>query len=506
MKSRTCCLIALLSLSSLAECYVTPRGLPPTRQTQWLNKLTDDICESPPGSDLIDGAPEVMRGWSMSKQVTPENAVTVELLVKRLVDESKAGNRDAKPTTLDYNIMLSLWVRSRGGIFAAERCEQILTTMQQLYSESGDKNVQPNVQSFKSVLLAWKNAGVSFQTHRAQRLLEWMVRLYKDGENDLCLPDSDCFELVLQIWSRSQDSQAALMAEQLLVLQEKLAEAAHSPKLKPTTLSFNAVLSAWGRKVSQDPKDYSKMCGVLDLMEKLYHVEGDKRVEPDRCTYNIVLCALAKGSSAEAAEKADSILRSVELNYKAEKLPWQPDAILFNAVTGSWARSDTAGAYRKARSVLDRQLYLYNEHGCEECKPDVIGFTSVLASCASEPKRQEKIKAFHVALATFQQLENNAEEYGSPNHVTYGTMLKACARLLPNGSAERKKWNKYFFNKCIASGMVGGMVLGRVREAASKEECNRLMKGHSKNSLPESWTCNVREKSDYRRNPTSKKH
>jgi hypothetical protein len=155
---------------------------------------------------------------------------------------------------------------------------------------------------------------------------------------------------------------------------------------------------------------------------------------------------------------------------------------------------------------LDRQLYLYNEHGCEECKPDVIGFTSVLASCASEPKRQEKIKAFHVALATFQQLENNAEEYGSPNHVTYGTMLKACARLLPNGSAERKKWNKYFFNKCIASGMVGGMVLGRVREAASKEEYNMLMKGHSKNSLPESWTCNVREKSDYRRNPTSKKH
>lgn len=505
VRNITCSLIALLSLSSFTEGYVNNRGLPAAKQIQWLNKLTGDICESPPGSELIHGAPEVMKGWSASKKVTAENAVSVELLVKRLVDESKAGNPDTKPTTADYNVMMSLWVRSRGGVFAAERCEQILTTMQQLYSQSGDKSMQPDLESFKSVLLAWKNAGVSFQTHRAQRLLEWMVRLYKDGENDLCLPDSYCFDIVLQIWSRSQDPQAAAKAEQLLVFQEKLAQATHSSKLKPSTFSFNAVLGAWGRKFSTDPTDMTKICGVLDLMENLYHVKGDKRVEPDRCTYNIILCALAKGSNAKTAEKADSILRSVEKSYKAGKLPWQPDAFLFNSVTGSWARSDTSGAYRKARSVLDRQLHLYTEHGCTECKPDVIGFTAVLSSCASEPKRQERVKAFHVALATFQQLEKNTEQFGSPNHVTYGTMLKACARLLPNESAERKKWTKYFFKKCVDSGMVGGMVLARVREAASKEQYKNLMQGYSKNSLPDSWTCNVHEKNEYRRNPSTKK-
>eukprot|EP00980_Cylindrotheca_fusiformis_P006973 scaffold1469_cov119-Cylindrotheca_fusiformis.AAC.17 len=511
MKSRTSSWIALifLSVSTLLlgiEGYMNNRGLPPMKQKQWLSQLTGDICESPPGSQLINGAPQVMKGWSTSKKVTAENAVSVELLVKRLVDESKAGNQNAKkPTTEDYNVMLSLWERSRGGVFAAERSEQILTTMQQLYSESGDETVQPDVNSFKSVLLAWKNSGVSFQTHRAQRVLEWMVRLYNDGENDLCLPDSECFDIVMQVWSRnsSRDPQAAEKAEQLLIFQQKLAEATQSPMLQPTTYSFNAVLNALGKKFAKDPTDdMTKLCNVLDLMEHLHQVDGDKRVEPDRCSYNIVLFALAKGASATTASKADSILRSIEQQYKAGALNWEPETVLFNAVIGSWARSDTTGAYRKARSVLDRQLYLYNEHDCHDCKPDVIGFTSVLSSCASEPKRQERLKAFHVALATFQHLEKNIEEFGSPNHVTYGTMLKACARLLPNDSAERKKWTRTFFKKCIASGMVGGMVLSRVREAAfSKEEYAKLMKGHSKNSLPESWTCNVHEKSEYRQNP-----
>lgn len=492
-------LLTLLSLS-LAEGYVTFKTyMPASKQRQNLIQLTGDICEAPTGSHLIESAPEVLRGWSMSKSVTADHAIAVESLLKRLVDESKAGNLEVNPNTDDYNVMLSVWERSRGGVFAAERCEQILTTMQQLFEETGDAGIQPNLDSFKHVLLAWKNSGVPFNTHRTQRLLEWMVRLYDAGKNQLVLPDSETFDIVLQIWSRSQGSAAAENAERLLILQQKLSQATKSSKLRPTTLSFNAVLSAWARKYPNESNDWTRLTNILALMERLA-TEGDDRVVPDRCTYNIVLCALAKGFNPKAATEADSILRRVEDNFKAGKLSWNPDAILFNAVTGSWAHSDSTGAYRKAKSVLDRQMHLYKEHDCYECKPDVIGFTSVLSSCASEPKRQEKFKAFNVALGTFQQLEKNAEEFGAPNHVTYGTMLKACARLLPPKSPERKKWTTYFFNKCVEAGMVGGMVLGRVREAASPQEYKELLRGHSKNSLPFSWTCNVQEKNKYRRN------
>jgi hypothetical protein len=492
------CTLLLLSFS-LAEGYVTYKThIPATRQVQWLSKLTSDICESQPGSDLIEAVPEVMKGWSTSKEVTAENAVAVESLVKRLVDEGKAGNLEANPTTADYNVMLRLWERSRGGGFAAERCEQILMKMQELY-ESGDSNVQPNVESFKSVLRTWRISGVSFNSLRAQRLLEYMIRLYSDGKNDLVLPDSDCFDIVLQIWSRSSYTKAPKQAEKLIGIMGQLADETESNRLRPTTRSFNAVLSTWARSLNQS-KDWNRLCEILAFMEKLYYVEGNERVEPDRCTYNIVLCALAKKFDSKTASKADTILRSLEGKYKSGKLSWEPDAILFNAVTGCWAHSDTSGAYRKARSILDRQLILYKNNGCQACKPDVIGFTSVLSCCASEPDGRERQKAFYVALATFLQLENRSDELGSPNHVTYGTMLKACARLLPNGSAERRKWTKFFFEKCSASGMVGGMVLSRVREAATTKDYKELMQGHTKRSLPDAWTRKVQERSEYRRN------
>jgi len=488
-------LLVVIALITDVESYVTFKTyIPPTKQRQWLTKLTNDICESPTGSRLIDTAPEVLRGWSASKDVTAENAMAVESLFKRLVDESKAGQRDVNPTTIEYNIVLNLWVKSKGGgVFAAERCEQILTTMQQLRHRTDDYSVQPNLESFKSVLLAWKRSNVPFAPVRAQRLLEWMIRLYEAGEND-ALPDSDCFDIVLQTWSRSDHPKAADKAESLLLTQDKLSQIVHSHKLRPTTLSFNAVLNAWAKKVSKEtPESSRKLVALLGLMEHLHFERGNRRVEPDRCTYNIVLTALAKGRCEGTARQADEILRSIESRHGSGRLSWQPDAFLFNSAICAWAHADVPGAYRKAQSILDRQANLHRK-GCDECEPDVIGFTSVLGSCASEPKKSEREKAFLVALSTFLTLERNPA-FGTPNHVTYGTMLKACARLLPADSPERAKWTKRYFRKAKDEGMVGSMVLGRLREACTtKEQYERLMSGHAENSVPEEWTRNVHER------------
>ena len=128
-----------------------------------------------------------------------------------------------------------------------------------------------------------------------------------------------------------------------------------------------------------------------------------------------------------SAQKAESILRRVEDGAIEGNTKLVPDTILYNSVISCWSRMSETGTYRKARSVLDRQIHQHQEMNNSKCKPDVYGFTSVLASCAMEPK--EKYKAFQVALATFQQLRHS-DSYGAPNHVTYGTMMKCCARLI----------------------------------------------------------------------------
>ena len=542
MSFRIGLLLSFLSFSTFVESYVNYKTyLPSPIQVKWLKKLTMDISECPTLSeDMLDDAPKVMKGWSTfllssssyNKKVGAENAVAVEALIKRLVSVSEVDKSHLLPTTLDYNIMLNLWVRSGEGVFAAERCEQILTTMQEVHESNGA--VQPNLESFKAILLAWKYSNVPFKTYRAQRILEWMIRLYRDGKNDLALPDSECFEIVLQLWSRSDDPEAATKAERLLGEMDRLAKETHhhensnnnNNNLKPTTYSFNAVLGAWSRKSRREgssnnnnniASSTARLCDVLSIMERLEMA--------DLASYHIVMSALARScSNTESLEdgmkkqkrnnnskeliarKAESFLRSVEDKCKDGTLSWKPDEILFNSAMSCWSHCDTPGAYRKARSVLDRQLNLYNSGKFPSCKPDVIGFTSVLSSCASEPSPKERQKAFYVALATFQQLEKKSHIFGSPNHVTLGTMLKACARLLPNGSLERKKWTKYFFEQSKARGLVGGMVLSRVREAASSpDEYRELMQGHTKNSLPQKWNDNVHEMNVYRRNPQKNK-
>ena len=500
-------LLSVFQAPLYANAYITSYAAVPVKQkVAWLKKLTGDICESPTGElsdEMIQATPEIMKGWRSSKVSGTENAIAVEGLVKRIIDENKAGNpKVVPPSTFDYNCLLEGWARSGAGSFAAERGEQILTEMEERYQD-GDINVQPDLSSFKAVLMAWRESGSSYSAHRAQRVLSWMLRLYEEGTNERVLPDSDCFDIVLQTWSRSKDKMAPRYAEKLLGEMEKVSQSTQSKRLKPRTVSFNAVLGSWYK--SKEKFAYKRVCSILEFMENLYYVEKNERVKPDAATYSIVMGSLAKAADVRGAKKADKILRRLEKEYKAGNLSWEPDTILFNTAIGCWTKSRSEGAYRKARSILDRQLHVYNS-GSKKCRPDVYGYTSVLSSCAVEPgNRKEKDKAFNVATSTFTELEQRSEEFGSPNHVTYGTMLKACAHLLPPSSPLRKQWTRRLFEDCAKNGQVGDMVVSRLREAASLPEFKELMQGYTRNSLPRAWTRNVKEKNDYRRKVVKKR-
>jgi hypothetical protein len=505
-------------------------AVPEPRKLQYLKEITGEICEQPTGelSDaLIADSHRVMKGWSTTKYKTSsrENAVAIENIVKRLVDEAEAGNVNANPTTKDYNCMLESWARSGEGVYAAERCEEILTQMETEYESGVSPQIRPNLSSFKIVLQAWKHVGgQNLSSFRAQRILDWMSSLYDEGKNELAQPDQMCFDTVLQSWSRNDHEQAPVYAERLLAKMEamRFESTAIVPLVQPRTVSFNAVLGAWGR-ASLSPSSpsafasqtsstsWQRACDILQFMEKLYYDEGETMVEPDRSSYSLVLKTLARHKTdARAARKADDILRFVEKKYKSGDLSWRPDTLLSNTVMGCWSHSYLKGSYRKTRGILDRQINLFKslngKAGSDDCRPDVYGFTTVLSSCASEPGDDaERLKAFNVAIATYLQLTSHSDQYGSPNHVTYGTMLKCVSKLLPRHSQARKKWTKKVFNQAIENGCVGGMVLSRLQEAASPKEYQALMRGRNKKKMPASWTRNVNEKFTYNRKFSGKR-
>lgn len=539
------CICQCLWSSPVANAYVNVRyALPEPRKLEYLKQITGEICEQPTGelSDaMIADSHKIMLGWSTTHLQTSskENAVAIENLVKRLVDEAEAGNSDANPTTKDYNCMLESWARSGEGVHAAERCEEILRQMQAEYEASGASSsslspklqgqiVRPNLSSFKIVLQAWKHAGgKELSSFRANRILDWMSTLYEQQINSLAQPDQMCFDTVLQSWSRNTHEMAPVYAEQILARMEtmKLESKAIVPLVQPRTLSFNAVLGAWSRASltpslespsafasTRSSTSWQRACDILEFMEKLYYVEGDRMVEPDRVSYSFVLRTLARHKKDErAAPKADKILRFIEKKFKNGDLSWRPDTLLFNTVMGCWSHSHLKGSYRKTRGILDRQIHLFassdGKVGNDDCRPDVYGFTTVLSNCALETgDQEEKAKAFNVARSTYSQLIKHKEQYGAPNHVTYGTMLKCVASLLPPNHPQRKQWTKKVFNQAVANGCVGGMVLSRLSEASSSAaEYKFLMQSHTKKKLPAAWTRNVDEKVEYRRKSSGKR-
>ena len=114
--------------------YITS-GLPAHTHRAFLRKLTDDICNQSIGSlspEEMSTCPMLMSAWAtapeklnLSSDNGRERALAVEGLLKRMIDERRAGNTEAIAVTEDYNAVMKAWSMSGEGSKAALRAEQV---------------------------------------------------------------------------------------------------------------------------------------------------------------------------------------------------------------------------------------------------------------------------------------------------------------------------------------------------------------------------------------------
>lgn len=176
----------------LAHGYVTS-GLPGHKHRAWLKQLTEEFTNTTPGQlsqEMCTQAPRLLSAWAQNPYVPyntfkngdsvifphhgRECAETCERILKRLVDERRAGNMNAAiADTETYNLLMDIWSKSGERGAAAQRAEEILVSMQMAYYQEGIQEVRPDLNSFKLVLTAWSRAkGEEHAPHRAQRLLD----------------------------------------------------------------------------------------------------------------------------------------------------------------------------------------------------------------------------------------------------------------------------------------------------------------------------------------------
>jgi len=502
--------------------YITS-GLPGHKHRAWLKEMTIEVCDTAHGElsqEMCNKTPQLLSAWAQNPYVAhtkanisvdifphhgKECAILCEKLLKRLVDEKRAGNPNAVANTQTYNALVDIWSRSGERGAAAQRAEEIVFGMQDAYS-SGQEDVQPDLESFRLVLKAWARAkDEEYAPHRAQILLELMVHLYESGQNTNLAPDADCFDIVLKSWANSKHEDAPQKAEKVIIYMDRLHHNGNE-HAKPTRDHFNRLMTAW----SKSKENWTAARRVQDILNHMIFLSKNGKdidLTPNIVTYSNVIAAWAKSRDDDCGRRAETILKQVEHKFKVtgdEDLC--PDTIMFNLVADSHAKSSSNKSHEKARGVLDRQISLYKS-GIKKCRPDVYSFTSVLSSCAclhGSASRKEKLRAFEIAVDTFSEM---SQFKLAPNRVTYGTMLKACSRLLPVGN-DRVKFTSDYFRKACEDGCVGDMVLNRLEAAASAVQYKELMQGLTRNTLPTEWTCKVPENEMHTRklkNHSSKK-
>jgi len=511
-------LFTAASLQLQASSYITS-GLPGHKHRAWLKEMTIEVCDTAHGElsqEMCNKTPQLLSAWAQNPYVPhtkaktsadifphhgKECAILCEKLLKRLVDERRAGNPNAIANTQTYNALIDIWSRSGERGAAAQRAEEIVFGMQDAYS-SGQEDVQPDLESFRLVLKAWARAKDKYAPHRAQILLEWMVRLYESGQNTNVAPDASCFDIVLKSWGNSKHEDAPHKAEKVIIYMDRLYNNGNE-SAKPTREHFNRLLTAWS-KSKENWTAARRVQDILNHMISLSKHENNIDLKPNIMTYSAVIAAWAKSRDDDCGRRAETILKHVEHQFEVthdEDLC--PDTIMFNLVVDSHAKASANNSHQKARDVLDRQISLYRS-GINKCKPDVYSFTSVLSSCAclhGSLSRKVKLHAFEIAASTFSEMSRFNL---APNRVTYGTMLKACSRLLPMGE-DRTRYTEEFFRQACEDGCVGDMVLNRLEDAASPAEYKELMKGVTRSTLPSKWTCKVPEHERKIRNNYRKK-
>jgi len=466
-----------------------------------------------------------------------------------------------KPDTVAYNSVIKVWANS-GHAQAGEKSESLLNRMEKIYQETGDKSIRPDNISFNSVIHALANSGVPSTSskstsgrsknsgrsrnngvnnskkkgvvvvgkgsaHRALAVLERMEALHAAGDIKM-KPDIVTYNSVMNALAKSREMGAAQNAEEILERLERLYQRGLS-NVRPDAYSYNIVISAWAN--SGDIFAAARAETLVQQMKDKYH-QGDGRVKPDTMTYNSLLTVWSRTAEKHSASKAESILETMIELYESGDTSVKPDAHSFTTVINAWSKSRERGKAQKAESLL-RKMEEFYKSGNKNAKPNVFVYATVLNACAyTFGDQEEKEEALDIAIKVFGELQKS--RYTQPNHVTYATFLKVCGNLMVTNDNRKKPLVSYVFQQCCKDGQVGDAVLNHLIKIVSPNLLNELLGDyyidgeggegasiiHGKatkevgagtgaksgfivtaDDLPPEWTCNVRERKNFRMVP-----
>ena len=460
----------------------------------------------------------VLHAWARSKM---KNApIQAERLLLRMTQRQLNGLSKVKPDEYSLQAIIDAWAKcpEKG---SAQKAEEVLNHLRSPISAT-----KPNIYHYNSVITAWARSKEKGAPQKAESLLLEMEADYNDGFIKV-KPNAVSYSCVIDAWAKSEEVQAPKHALHILERMRSLYDKGNKD-VRPTIVTYNSVLNALAK---HDPGDiataelllthmeasyksgevvwesddiaytYSSMIHMYATLDKkmaikkaelaLHRIQG-LGIKPNPLIYNLVLDVYARCCECDSGVKADSLLKQM----KNERV--KPDICTFNSALHCWARSPDENKATRAFSLLSYARQYYSD---TDGKSLLIAYNTVLNACASSHSTHiihyhASNDPFHIAMKVYSEIKNSP--LIKPDHITYGTFLKACSNLLPIGD-ERINMTREIFHSCCADGQVSEAFFRAMQIAAPTDLHDELVKKGKTYSLvntidtiPVEWRCNVR--------------
>ncbi len=412
--------------------------------------------------------------WLKSRR--PEAQGRVLDLLQQMEDRYARGENQLKPDTFTVNSAVRVLLRNGD----EKAMKEALSLQQRMVEQYG---VKPDVMSNNILIDGWSKSETQDAPQKALEILCFMEDAYKAGDTTM-KPDQYSYTGVIDAFARSKRNDASKQA--LGVLNKMKDLHINWGGIEPVIDVYNACLNALAESRSWKGAKMS-----LDLLNKL---ENDNSYPDPSCTtYNTALKALRLGDKAHT-RKAVAILERLEENCRVGK-GVVPDTYSYCAVINVIGRSTFVDKAQRVFAVLQRMIDLY-ENNKLSAKPNLPVFNAALNAYAFSTFHigADGIDAFTITERTLALLQ----KYDAPDHITYGSVLRACSNLLTRTDVRRDEIVQKMFERARSEGLVSQMVLTQLRFAASNTLYEELTNCSPDEPLelsatPREWRRNVME-------------
>lgn len=448
------------------KCFATQKGYKAKAES-----LFNEILESSTVEPTTESFNAIMSTCLKSKRRS-SNKQVLEYLAN-MESLFKSGKTELKPNEFTTNAAVAALVRTGN----PEEAQKLSERMRLEY------DLKPNLVAMNLLIDSWSK---SVQKDAPERALEILGSLEEDfvGGNVAMKPDQYSYTGVIDAFVRSKRPNAGAHALEILK-RMNLMHVRHDGEA-PSVEIYNVVLNSWAE--SRKPEGANR---ALNLLTEMQSPERPKAIPaPDRISFNTVLKALRVGD-VKYAKMAEKLVETME--QSAESNPAQaPDKYSYSALLNVLGRSCLVDKAHRVFRVLQRMIENYeNKIGP---KPTTMIFNAALNACAFVSYDQ---KAQTESFLILVEILAMVMKYASPDHVTYGTILRACSQLLPVDDERRDQLVQRIFKRACDEGQVSELVLTQLKFAASPQKYEDLTGLSSPQELdlldsPREWRANVK--------------